>query len=86
MFVGAGTITNVVTVLVGSGLGMLIGHRLPARVRSTITTALGLVTLLIAADAASDVAAPQLVDALGTSAPTWSFSAPSCWAASSDRC
>lgn len=70
MFVGAGTITNVVTVLVGSGLGMLIGHRLPARVRSTVTTALGLVTLLIAADAAADVAAPALVDAVGTSAPT----------------
>ena len=70
MFVGAGTITNVVAVLIGSGLGMLIGHRLPARVRSIVTTALGLVTLLIAADAAADVAAPQLVDALGTSAPT----------------
>ena len=70
MFVGAGTITNVVTVLVGSGLGMLIGHRLPARVRSTVTTALGLVTLLIAADAAAEVAAPELVDAVGTAAPT----------------
>lgn len=70
MFVGAGTITNVVAVLVGSGLGMLIGHRLPARVRSTVTTALGLVTLLIAAQAAADVAAPKLVDAVGTSAPT----------------
>jgi uncharacterized protein len=70
MFVGAGTITNVVAVLVGSGLGMLIGHRLPARVRSTVTTALGLVTLLIAADAAADVAAPELVDAVGTAAPT----------------
>ena len=70
MFVGAGTITNVVAVLIGSGLGMLIGHRLPARVRSTVTTALGLVTLLIAADAAADVAAPALVDAVGTAAPT----------------
>ena len=70
MFIGAGTITNIVAVLVGSGLGMLIGHRLPARVRSTVTTALGLVTLLIAADAAADVAAPELVDAVGTSAPT----------------
>ena len=70
MFVGAGTITNVVAVLIGSGLGMLIGHRLPARVRSTVTTALGLVTLLIAADAAADVAAPELVDAVGTAAPT----------------
>jgi uncharacterized membrane protein YqgA involved in biofilm formation len=70
MFVGAGTITNVVAVLVGSGLGMLIGHRLPARVSSTVTTALGLVTLLIAADAAADVATPELVDAVGRSAPT----------------
>ena len=70
MFIGAGTIINVVAVLIGSGLGMLIGHRLPARVRSTVTTALGLVTLLIAADAAADVAAPELIDAVGTSAPT----------------
>ena len=70
MFVGAGTLTNVVAVLVGSGVGMLIGHRLPARVRTTVTTALGLVTLLIAAQSAADVAAPELVAAAGTSAPT----------------
>ncbi|MFZ0140824.1 MAG: DUF554 domain-containing protein [Aeromicrobium sp.] len=70
MFIGAGTITNVVAVLVGSGLGMLIGHRLPARVRSTVTAALGLVTLLIAAQSAADVAAPGLVEAIGSSAPT----------------
>ncbi len=70
MFVGAGTVANVATVLVGSGLGVLAGHRLPARVRSTVTTALGLVTLLIAAQAVADVAAPELVDAVGSSAPT----------------
>ena len=70
MFIGAGTIINVVTVIAGAGLGMLIGHRLPARVRSTVTTALGLVTLLIAAQAAADVAAPEFVDAVGTAAPT----------------
>ncbi len=70
MFVGVGTLTNVVTVLIGAGLGMLIGHRLPERVRTTVTAALGLVTLLIAADAAADVAAPALVDAVGTAAPT----------------
>jgi uncharacterized protein len=69
MFVGAGTLTNVATVLVGSGLGMLIGHRLPGRVRTTVTAALGLVTLLIAAQAAADVGAPELVDAVGSSAP-----------------
>jgi uncharacterized membrane protein YqgA involved in biofilm formation len=70
MFVGAGTVTNVAAVLVGSGVGMLVGHRLPARVRSTVTTALGLVTLLIAAQSAADVSAAELVDAVGTSAPT----------------
>lgn len=70
MFIGAGTVTNVVAVLIGAGLGMLIGHRLPTRVRTTVTTALGLVTLLIAAQAAADVAAPELVDAVGTAAPT----------------
>ena len=52
MFTGAGTLTNVLTVLIGSGLGLLVGHRLPPAVRTAVTTALGLVTLLIAADAA----------------------------------
>ena len=60
MFVGAGTLTNVVTVLIGSGIGMLVGHRLPGRVRSTVTTALGLVTLLIAARAAAEPLEPSL--------------------------
>lgn len=69
MFVGFGTATNVATVIAGSGLGLLIGHRLSLRVRSTVTSALGLVTLLIAADAAMTVGAPVLKDAVGSSAP-----------------
>lgn len=69
MFVGFGTATNVATVIAGSGLGLLIGHRLSLRVRSTVTSALGLVTLLIAADAAMAVGDPVLKDAVGTSAP-----------------
>ena len=44
---GAGTVLNVGTVLLGSGLGVLVGGRLPARTRSTVTDALGLVTLVI---------------------------------------
>src|SRR5689334_19068276 len=43
---GAGTALNVTTVLVGSGLGMLLGHRLPERTRSVVTDGLGLVTLM----------------------------------------
>jgi uncharacterized membrane protein YqgA involved in biofilm formation len=70
MLIGVGTLTNVVTVLVGSGLGLLVGHRLPERVRTTVTSALGLVTLLIAADAALAVDGEALVDATPRGAPT----------------
>ncbi|MRJ77743.1 DUF554 family protein [Aeromicrobium sp. SMF47] len=69
MFVGYGTATNVVAVLAGSGLGLLIGHRLSPHVRTTVTAALGLVTLLIAAQAAMEVSSSDLSDAVGTSAP-----------------
>ncbi len=44
---GAGTVLNVATVLVGSGLGVLLRGRLPQRTRDTVTDALGLVTLVI---------------------------------------
>lgn len=44
---GLGTIVNVVAILIGAGLGVLVGHRLPERTRRTVTDALGLVTLVI---------------------------------------
>lgn len=69
MFTGIGTLTNVATVIFGSGLGLLIGHRLSERVRSTVTSALGLVTLLIAAQSAMAVSDPELIEAVGKSAP-----------------
>jgi uncharacterized protein len=70
MFPGIGTVVNVATVLVGSVLGVLVGHRLPQRTRDVVTDSLGLVTLLIAASAATAVADPDLARAVGTSAPT----------------
>jgi uncharacterized membrane protein YqgA involved in biofilm formation len=70
MFVGFGTVTNVATVVAGSGLGLLVGHRLSPHVRSTVTAALGLVTLLIAAQAAFAVSDADLTRAVGDSAPT----------------
>jgi hypothetical protein len=69
MLIGVGTLTNVLTVLVGSGLGLLIGHRLPERVRTTVTAALGLVTLLLAGQAAVAVDDPALRAAVGSQAP-----------------
>lgn len=47
MIRGAGTVLNMATILLGSGLGVLLGGRLPERTRVTVTDALGLVTLVI---------------------------------------
>lgn len=69
MIRGAGTILNVVTVLVGSGLGLLLGHRLPQHTRNVVTDALGLVTLLVAALSAAAVLDPPLIAAVGDGAP-----------------
>ncbi len=69
MITGIGTLTNVATVLLGAGLGVLLGHRLPTRTRDVVTDALGLVTLLIAGTSAWAVLDPVLADEVGTSAP-----------------
>lgn len=69
MFPGFGTVLNVATVLVGSSLGLLLGHRLPQRTRDTVTDALGLVTLLIGALSALEVTSAELAAAVGDDAP-----------------
>ena len=68
-FVGAGTVLNVLTVTVGALAGMAVGGRLPQSTREVVTDCLGLTTLLMAALSAMDVRAPELVAAVGTSAP-----------------
>ena len=70
MFPGIGTVVNVATVLLGSVIGVLVGHRLSQRTRDVVTDALGLVTLLIAASSATSVADPAWSRAVGHSAPT----------------
>jgi uncharacterized protein len=42
---GLGTIVNVVTVVAGTGVGLVVGRRLPGRVRSTVLDGIGLITL-----------------------------------------
>lgn len=69
MLPGIGTAVNAAAVLVGSSVGVLVGHRLPERTRNVVTDSLGLVTLLIAASAAVSVTDPALSDAVGDSAP-----------------
>lgn len=68
-FPGLGTLINVVAVVAGSLTGMALGHRLGDHVRSVVTDALGLVTLLVAALSAVQVTAPELQGAVGTGVP-----------------
>lgn len=69
MFIGAGTVLNIATVLAGATAGVLIGNRLPERTREVVTDGLGLVTLLVAALNAASVLDGRLVDAVGEAAP-----------------
>lgn len=69
MVIGTGTLVNATTVLLGSGVGVLVGHRLPERTRTVVTDGLGLVTLLIAGTSAAAVNDSALSDAVGDSAP-----------------
>jgi len=69
LFIGFGTLVNVVTVLVGSTIGVLVGHRLPERTRTVVTDGLGLVTLLIAATSAAAIRNDAWAEAVGDSAP-----------------
>ena len=69
MLAGTGTAVNVVTVLLGTSVGVLVGHLLPDRTRRVVTDGLGLVTLLIAGTSAAQVGDHELRAAVGSSAP-----------------
>ena len=42
-----GTLLNIITVIIGSLIGMAIGNRLPERIHSSVLTGLGLITLVV---------------------------------------
>ena len=44
---GLGTVVNVAAVLIGSSLGMLVGRRIPSRIRESVVAAIGLTTVVI---------------------------------------
>lgn len=69
MFPGIGTLVNMATVLLGTVIGVLVGHRLAQRTRDVVTDGLGLVTLLIAATSAASITDPDWSSAVGPSAP-----------------
>lgn len=69
LFPGAGTALNVLTILVGSGLGMMFGHRLSEHTRSVVTDCLGLVVVLMAVVSLLEISSPALQEYVGAGAP-----------------
>lgn len=63
--IGLGTLINVVAILVGSAIGVALGHRLPQRTRDVVTDGLGLITLLVAALSAAAILDPAVEPAVG---------------------
>ncbi|MEA2471963.1 MAG: uncharacterized protein QOE38_2962, partial [Thermoleophilaceae bacterium] len=45
-----GTFINVGTILLGTSIGLLLGHRLPASMQERVMMGLGLVTLVLGVD------------------------------------
>jgi uncharacterized membrane protein YqgA involved in biofilm formation len=64
VFIGIGTAINVATIIIGAGLGVLVGSRMPERTRSLITDVLGLITILGAASALIPMWSDRYISAL----------------------
>lgn len=64
VFIGSGTLINVVAIIGGASLGVLIGGRIPDRTRALITDVLGLITILGAASALAYIASERYTDSL----------------------
>ena len=67
--IGLGTILNMGAILVGSAVGVAVGSRLPERTRDLLTSALGMVTLVVAALNVTAIADSDWQSDVGTSAP-----------------
>ena len=53
MFTGAGTVLNILTIVIGGALGVFIGAKISEKFRNLVTDVLGCVTIISAADALS---------------------------------
>ena len=69
MFVGAGTVINVAAIIIGCGLGLVAGQRLPEKTRTLITQILGLFTLVIGGSAIASGLSTALREQVGPNAP-----------------
>lgn len=69
MFIGLGTVINLLAILVGSAVGIAVGHRLKGGSQKTITDILGLITLLGAVSALIPLWSNGFISALPQGAP-----------------
>jgi uncharacterized membrane protein YqgA involved in biofilm formation len=53
MFAGAGTVLNILTIVIGGALGVFIGAKISEKLRNLVTDVLGCVTIISAAEALS---------------------------------
>jgi len=65
MFIGLGTVANVVTVALGSLLGLAFGSRIPERTRDLITSTLGLITFVLGISSAASMNSAALSGVVG---------------------
>ena len=69
MFIGSGTIINVIAILIGSTIGVFIAHRLNEKIRDVVTDGLGLATGMIAVLTTAAITNPLLTQTLGSGRP-----------------
>ena len=69
MFIGLGTVINLLAILGGSAVGIAVGHRLKGGSQKTITDILGLITLLGAVSALIPLWSNGFISALPQGAP-----------------
>lgn len=69
MFIGSGTLINVIAILIGSTIGVFIAHRLNEKIRDVVTDGLGLATGMIAVLTTAAITNPLLTQTLGSGRP-----------------
>ena len=69
LFIGAGTVLHIITIISGATIGGLLGNRLSTRLRDLVTDVLGLVTLLVGFMSAWLISSAALTEAVGDGFP-----------------
>jgi uncharacterized membrane protein YqgA involved in biofilm formation len=69
MFIGSGTVINLLAIFIGSAIGIAVGHRLKNGSQKSITDILGLITLLGAVSALIPLWSEGFINALPQGAP-----------------